>query len=123
PEAAAAGVTWGFNDNDFRASGTSYSYYPETVWVTVHNTNGWVGVGGWVTFTAGQTSNYTFTASYTGGSTVGTDPRIYFTLAGSAGNFGSTNGTGTAAQFNYPWSVAVDSSSNIFVADSGNNTI
>jgi len=43
PEAAAAGMTWGFNDNDFRASGTSYSYYPETLWVELTTrTAGWI---------------------------------------------------------------------------------
>jgi hypothetical protein len=117
PEAAAAGVTWGFNDNDFRASGTSYSYYPETVWVELHNTNGWVGVGGWVTFTAGLTTNYTFAASSTTGSIIGNDPRTYYTLAGSAGNSGSVDGTNSSARFYHPVSLAIDNASNIFVAD------
>ena len=44
------------------------------------------------------------------------------TLAGS-GTEGSGNGTGTAAQFYYPSGVAVDSSDNVFVADSGNHRI
>ena len=123
PEAAAAGVTWGFNDNDFRASGTSYSYYPETVFVYLHGANGWIGVGGWVTFTAGQTSNYVFTASNTNGSVVGTDPRNYFTFAGSPGISGFTNAVGTAAQFSGPWSVAADAANDIYVADSGNNVV
>jgi sugar lactone lactonase YvrE len=117
PEAATAGVTWGFNDNDFRASGTSYSYYPETLWVELHNTNGWVGVGGWVTFTAGLTSNYTFSASYTNGSIIGSDPRTYYTLAGSATNSGSTDGTNSSARFFQPKSLAVDNAGNIFVVD------
>jgi sugar lactone lactonase YvrE len=118
PEAVTAGVTWGFNDSDFRASGTSFSYYPETVWVELHNTNGWVGVGGWVTYTAGQTSNYTFAASYTNGSIIGNDPRTYYTLAGLAGNSGSADGTNTSASFYQPKYLAVDNAGNIFVVDS-----
>jgi sugar lactone lactonase YvrE len=117
PEAAAAGVTWGFNDTDFRASGSSYSYYPETVWVELHNTNGWVGVGGWVTFTAGQSSNYTFACSSTTGTIIGSDPRTYYTLAGSAGNSGSVDGTNSSARFLQPKSLALDKAGNIFVVD------
>jgi sugar lactone lactonase YvrE len=45
------------------------------------------------------------------------------TLAGSAGQLGSTNGTGTAARFEIPSSVAVDSTGNVYVADSGNGEI
>src|SRR6266550_5590414 len=37
--------------------------------------------------------------------------------------FGSADGTGTAARFNAPFGVAVDQSGNIFVTDTGNNTI
>lgn len=123
PEAVTAGVTWGFNDSDFRASGTSYSYYPETVFVYLHGGNGWIGVGGWVIFMAGQTTNYVFSASNTNGSVVGTDPRNYFTFAGSPGISGFTNAAGTAAQFSGPWSVAADAANNIYVADTGNNVI
>ena len=47
---------------------------------------------------------------------------VVTTLAGS-GVAGSTDGTGTAAQFNSPVGVAVDSSGTIYVADSGNNRI
>ena len=45
------------------------------------------------------------------------------TLAGSAGQAGSADGTGGAAQFNLPDGVAVDSAGNVYVADSANNTI
>ncbi len=123
PEAVAAGVTWGFNDNDFRASGTSFSYYPETVWVELHYTNGWFGVGGWVTYTAGQTSNYTFTASYTLGSIIGNDPRTYYTLAGSTTNSGSADGTNSNARFANPWSPVIDTAGNLYVADTSSDTI
>ncbi len=49
---------------------------------------------------------------------------IVTTLAGSAGNVsGSADGTGSAAMFNLPYGVAVDTSGNVYVADFGNNTI
>ncbi|MDK2124071.1 NHL repeat-containing protein [Parachitinimonas caeni] len=45
------------------------------------------------------------------------------TLAGKAGSFGSTDGTGSAARFKSPLGIAVDGSGNVFVADTGNSTI
>jgi len=45
------------------------------------------------------------------------------TLAGRPGSFGSANGTGSAARFNGPSGVAVDSADNVYVADTYNNTI
>jgi hypothetical protein len=45
------------------------------------------------------------------------------TLLAGSGAIGSQNGTGAGAQFNYPESLAVDSLSNVFVADYGNDTI
>lgn len=48
---------------------------------------------------------------------------VVTTLAGGALTPGATDGTGTAARFSKPSSVAVDASGNVFVADSGNNTI
>jgi hypothetical protein len=52
-----------------------------------------------------------------------TSEGMVFTLAGSAGQSGSANGVGDAAQFNLPNGVAVDGAGNVYVADSGNNTI
>ena len=48
---------------------------------------------------------------------------VVSTIAGTAGLCGSTDGTGAAARFNSPESVAVDASGNVYVADSGNDTI
>ncbi len=45
------------------------------------------------------------------------------TLAGSAGVTGSTDGTGSAARFNFPTGAAVDDAGNIYVADTTNNLI
>jgi len=48
---------------------------------------------------------------------------VVTTLAGTAGSSGSADGTGSAAQFNQPFGVAVDGAGNVYVADTGNNTI
>src|SRR5207302_3159470 len=45
------------------------------------------------------------------------------TLAGLAGNPGNADGTGTAARFNSPGGVAVDSAGILYVGDSGNEAI
>ena len=48
---------------------------------------------------------------------------VVSTVAGSAGNAGTDDGTGTSAKFNHPKGIAVDGSGNLFVTDSGNYTI
>jgi sugar lactone lactonase YvrE len=48
---------------------------------------------------------------------------VVSTLAGMARQSGSADGTGAAARFNNPNSVAVDRSGNVYVADTNNNTI
>lgn len=45
------------------------------------------------------------------------------TVAGMAGMKGSADGTGTAARFGFPNGLALDSSSNLYVADGDNSTI
>ncbi|HVW61923.1 MAG TPA: IPT/TIG domain-containing protein, partial [Puia sp.] len=41
------------------------------------------------------------------------------TLAGTMGSSGYLNGTGTTAQFAYPWGIAIDGSGNLYVAGNG----
>src|ERR1022692_2587578 len=50
-------------------------------------------------------------------------PYTFTTLAGLAGNYGSADGTGSAARFDYPDGLAVDGAGNIYVADTYNHTI
>ena len=48
---------------------------------------------------------------------------VVSTIAGSPGNFGSTDGNNGNARFNGPYGVAVDDSGNVYVADTGNSVI
>ena len=50
-------------------------------------------------------------------------PYAITTLAGTPGVYGYADGTGSAAQFDYPDGVAVDSVGNVYVADTVNCTI
>src|SRR5437868_701494 len=52
-----------------------------------------------------------------------TSAGVVTTLAGTAEVEGGADGTGSAAQFNYPYGVAVDAGGNVFVADTQNDTI
>lgn len=45
------------------------------------------------------------------------------TLAGLAGNPGLVDGSGSAARFNNPWGVCLDTNGNLFVADAFNHSI
>jgi NHL repeat len=45
------------------------------------------------------------------------------TFAGTAGNPGSADGTGAAARFDFPVGLATDNADDVYVADTGNNTI
>src|SRR5437660_602145 len=51
------------------------------------------------------------------------EPIVVGTLAGLARSLGTNDGTGSDARFKYPSGVAVDSSGNIYVADTLNQTI
>ncbi len=44
-------------------------------------------------------------------------------FAGTTGTQGTNTGVGTAAEFDTPWGIVVDSQTNIFVTDSGSHTI
>ena len=48
---------------------------------------------------------------------------VQYSVTNTAGVSGSADGTGSAARFNVPAGVAVDSAGNLFVADSENHTI
>jgi serine/threonine protein kinase/sugar lactone lactonase YvrE len=50
------------------------------------------------------------------------DGRVH-TFAGQAGMTGNTDGWGNSARFNNPFGVAVDSSGNVYVSDTANNSI
>ena len=52
-----------------------------------------------------------------------TSTMVLTTLAGTAGQFGATDGTGAAARFVQPVGVAVDVLGNVYVSDGANNTI
>jgi hypothetical protein len=51
-----------------------------------------------------------------------TSAGVVTTLAGLAGTMGSTDGTGSAARFRFPFAVATDNT-NLYVSDSFNNAI
>jgi D-alanyl-D-alanine dipeptidase len=48
---------------------------------------------------------------------------VVTTLAGLAGSWGTNDGTGSEARFDYPRGVATDSAGNVYVADADNYTI
>ena len=48
---------------------------------------------------------------------------VVSTFAGLAGNSGTSDGTGSAARFNQPAGIAVDSLGTLYVVDTNNHTI
>jgi len=52
-----------------------------------------------------------------------TSAGVVTTLAGTAGSFGSSDGTGSAARFFAPLGIAVDAAGTVYLADTGNHTV
>ena len=48
---------------------------------------------------------------------------VVTTLAGTTAMMGSTDGTGAAARFSFPFGLAVDAAGNLYVADRGNTSL
>src|SRR5580765_568256 len=48
---------------------------------------------------------------------------VVTTLAGTPAAVGSTDGTGSAARFHFPFGIAVDGTGNLYVSDQSNHTI
>ena len=97
-------------------NGTNYAV------TTVANTTGQITPRAIVVTAAAATKVYDGTTSSTTAPTI-TRPSVVSTLAGSAGQTGSSNGTGSAARFDYLSGVAVDSAGNVYVADTVNEEI
>ena len=51
------------------------------------------------------------------------EPYVFMTFAGSAGSAGTANGVGSAARFNGPHGIAIDSAGTIYVSENGTHTI
>ncbi len=101
---AGLGENYGSADG----TGTNAQFFSPNSIVWVNTTNLYVTDGG----------NYTIRKMVL----TGTNWAVT-TIAGLAGNYGTNDGIGSAAQFNAPAGIAADNSGNLYVADSGNSTI
>ena len=107
-----------------------------TTWSNVTNGSGYAGATTAnltiVPVTAAMSGNeYECVVTYSGGSTLTSAPSVlivdtpltFVVLAGTVGKTGSSDGLNTAAQFSNPTGIALDTSGNLYVADSGNSEI
>jgi sugar lactone lactonase YvrE len=122
--------------NVYVADGANHTIRRISGGLTVTTIAGWAGQEG---STNGVGSSARFRGPY--GITVGPSGNVYVadsgnhtirkispsaavsTVAGVAGSFGSTDGTGSEARFRSPMGLAADSTETVYVADSSNNTV
>ncbi|MGD1032589.1 MAG: C10 family peptidase [Opitutaceae bacterium] len=114
--AVNAGAKWQVDGGAWQSSGATVpDLTAASHTVTFSPVSGWITPASQtVTVSTGQTS---MISAFYG------NPPVVSTLAGSAGVFGSSDGTGSAARFNNPGGVAVDGLGNVYVADTGNYTV
>jgi DNA-binding beta-propeller fold protein YncE len=115
PTAASAATTYTITATNTGGSATT------TVSITVNAPVPVISYSSPQTYMAGTTIT-PLSPTNTGGAVPATIPGTVTTLAGST-TLGSTNATGTAASFEYPFGVAVDATGNVYVADFSNDMI
>jgi len=100
--------------NSFLLSPGSYSYLSVSILPGQFYDPAGVAVDRWFNVYVADTQNHKIQKI--------TEAGVVTTLAGT-GVAGYADGAGTAAQFNLPTGVAVDSNGNVYVAEAGNNCI
>jgi sugar lactone lactonase YvrE len=79
---------------------------------------------GTCTITANQAGNNSYLPAPTSSISFNVKPALVVsTIAGVVGSFGSADGAGSSASFNYPIGLTVDPAGNVYIADSSNNKI
>ncbi len=68
-------------------------------------------------------TSYTITPANSGGAVPATVYGQVNTFAGTAGNAGSTDGTGAAASFRFPEAIAADANGNLYIAEYDNKDV